>query len=340
MPYKLVPPRPGRSPYFSVRGTHCGIYLDKTTGLADEAKARAVLRAWRDDAERGRLSRPGEPVFADAVAAYLETGGDPRYLGRYDPTTSTWSGITGRLLEVRLSEIDQARIDETAIALYPAASAATRNRHVYTPISAVLKHAGIDRKIRRPKGWRGRPRTDWMQPEQAFRLIGKAGAIDAELGIFLTLLLYTGMRLNEALKLTCDKLDLEEAWCFTPKTKNGDPRMVFLPPAAVAALANHPAGLARRGRVFRFNKNGRLYQLMAKAKAAAGVDVGFVTFHIFRHTWATWMRRYAGLDTTGLVATDAWRDRQSAARYEHVVVSEEARKAVLLPVESRKGRAK
>jgi hypothetical protein len=43
------------------------------------------------------------------------------------------------------------------------------------------------------------------------------------------------------------------------------------------------------------------------------------------------MRRYAGLDTKGLVATGAWKDRKSADRYEHVQVSEEARKAVLLP---------
>ena len=46
------------------------------------------------------------------------------------------------------------------------------------------------------------------------------------------------------------------------------------------------------------------------------------------------MRRYAGLDTSGLVATRAWRDRQSAARYEHVIVSEEAMKAALLPTEN------
>jgi hypothetical protein len=57
---------------------------------------------------------------------------------------------------------------------------------------------------------------------------------------------------------------------------------------------------------------------------------------IFRHTYATWMRREAGLDTKGLVATGAWRDRKSADRYEHVVVSEEARKAALLPTPDRK----
>lgn len=52
----------------------------------------------------------------------------------------------------------------------------------------------------------------------------------------------------------------------------------------------------------------------------------------FRHTWWAWLRRYAGLDTTGLVATGAWRSRQAAAVYEHAVQSEEARKADALPI--------
>ena len=34
----------------------------------------------------------------------------------------------------------------------------------------------------------------------------------------------------------------------------------------------------------------------------------WVNFHSFRHTWASWMRRYGGLDTKGLVATRNWRD--------------------------------
>jgi integrase len=94
-------------------------------------------------------------------------------------------------------------------------------------------------------------------------------------------------------------------------------------------------------KVFRFIKCGRLYTLMGKAKKDAGADLGFVTFHVLRHTWATWMRRYAGLDLQGLVATEAWADPASAARYAHVVASEESRKAALLPVEkSWKARAR
>lgn len=48
-----------------------------------------------------------------------------------------------------------------------------------------------------------------------------------------------------------------------------------------------------------------------------------MNFHTFRHTWATWMRRYGGADVQGLVATGNWRDPRSAARYQHVHAHEE-----------------
>ena len=102
----------------------------------------------------------------------------------------------------------------------------------------------------------------------------------------------------------------------------------------VRDLRSHPRGLDRSGaKVFRFTKCGRLYQLLAKVKEGAGPDVAFATFHTFRHTYGTWMSRYAGLDTHGLVKTGTWDDPASAERYRHTVASEEAQRAALLPVE-------
>ncbi len=334
MPLKLVPPRIGKTPFYAVRGTHCGVYLDRSTKFTAEAKARAQLRAWRDEIESGRLSGDGTPTFLDGVVAYVKAGGDDRFLGSYDDETGLWSGLAAELGPLPMPAIDQTAIDAAAAKLLPKAGAPTRNRQVYTPVSAVLKQAGVDFKIKRPKGWRGTRRVRFMQPEEAFRLLAAARKVDAEFGAFLTVLLYTGVRLSEGLRLRCERSSLAEAWSYIERTKNGEPRTVFLPPAAVAALASHRKGMDRIGPIFRFRKNGRIYALMSKAKAKAGLDLADVSFHTFRHTWATWMRRYGGLDTTGLVATDAWRDRTSAARYEHVSVSEEARKAILLPVEN------
>jgi integrase len=61
----------------------------------------------------------------------------------------------------------------------------------------------------------------------------------------------------------------------------------------------------------------------------------WVTFHIFRHTWATWMRQ-AGTDVQGLVATGNWRDMRSAARYAHAVARAEWDRVDDLPSMKRK----
>lgn len=140
------------------------------------------------------------------------------------------------------------------------------------------------------------------------------------------------MRLSEALGLAWNDVRLSDGFAYVPDTKNEEPRAVFLPPVAVAALGNLGGDGKQRHRVFRFSKSGHLYSLLKVAAIRASVDLPERSaFHIFRHTYATWMRRYAGLDTKGLVATGAWKDRKSADRYEHVEVSEEARKAILLP---------
>lgn len=336
MPYTLVPPRPGKTPYWSVRGTHCGVYIDKSTGFTEKAKAAAQLRLWRDDAERGRLSRLGEPIFLDAICDYIDAGGEARFLGTYDDETGTWSGIAGKIGGLPLSAIDQAQIDRLALDLYPRGTAQTRNRNLYTPISAVLKHAGVKIEIERPKGWAGKKKTAWLWPERAFAIFAAADHVDAEFGIFLRTLCYTGVRLTEACSLKIDDVNLSEAFAYLPDSKNEEPRAIFLPPALVSALGNHPRGLDRHGQtVFRFRKNGRIYLLLARVLARAGVELPPRTaFHVFCHTYATWLRRYAGLDTDGLVETGRWKDRKSAARYTHVEVSEASRKATLLPVEN------
>ncbi len=54
-------------------------------------------------------------------------------------------------------------------------------------------------------------------------------------------------------------------------------------------------------------------------------------FHIFCHTYGTWMTRYGKLDTEGLVRTKRCKNTESAARYAHTVTSSEARRADELP---------
>jgi integrase len=163
-------------------------------------------------------------------------------------------------------------------------------------------------------------------------------------------LCYTCCRIGEALKLTCNAVRLSESFAYIRTSKNDEPRAVFLPPHLVTTPAKHPRGLERGdGRVFRFHQGGGLRNLLNAATAmASGLpkprekrsgqplnqphDLNWVNFHTFCHTDATWMRRYASRDTKGIVGTGRWKSEQSASRYAHVVPSEDARAAALLPV--------
>jgi integrase len=331
MPWKLVPPRKGKTPYWYVRGKYLGIALDKSTGATERRTATTILGTWKRQAERGEFSKPAEAVaepdyFIAAANAYMEAGGERQYL---DPIMTKWKAKL-------LSNIDQIAIDTLASDLYPGAPASTRNRQVYTPVSAVLKHVGVDKKIKRPKGWRGNKRTFWLKPEPTFALLAAAEEMDAEFGVFCTLLNYTGLRLSEGLGLQCEQIDLQREYAYVPDTKTGEPRAVYLPPIVVAALANHPRGMARKGRAFRFHNGGRLRDMLDLACERAGVELPVRTaFHVFRHNYATWMRLYGGLDALGLIRTRAWADMESVERYSHSEPTAEARQAAQLPTPGR-----
>jgi integrase len=338
MPLKLVPPsKDRRTPYFAVRGTYLGVYVDRSTKTGERRKANKILRDWEEQIERGEYGKPAqveappaEKTFAGAAIAYMNAGGERRYL----------TEAINELGRLALVSIDQGAIDAAAVRAFPRGTAAYRNRNFYTPVSAVLKHVGDDRKIKRPKGWRGKKHTTWLEPDLAFALFRAADDLDAEFGLFLRYLCYTGMRLGEALNVRLRHVRMDRQTIYLPETKNGEARPVYLPPRLVVVLSNHPRGLDRDpdAKLFRFGINGRTRNLLKQAKAIAGIKLPPRQggFHMLCHTWGTWMHRYGKLDTYDLVDTERWKDPTSARRYAHTEPGSAARRADLLPVEKRR----
>lgn len=334
MPLRLIPPTPARrTPYYSVRGTHLGCYIDRSLKTGDKALAKKLIRQIEQSIECGALA-PGRALgFAEAASAYMKAGGERNYL----------APIIGHFKHTPLAQIDQAAIDYAAAAIYPKATPATLNRQVYTPISAVLKRAGEERKIKRPKGWRGQKLTHWLTEKQAFAIFRAALKIAApeetrtKFRIFLITLCYTGMRLGDALRLNRADVNLKGKTAILYTTKNGKPRLVYLPKVVVSELRDLPGGTDGAGRLFSFHAGGRLRDMFAQTLDLAGVKLPRrVAFHVFCHTWATWMRQHGGLDTYDLLKTDRWADAESADRYSHVVVSDIAKRAEKLPVEKKR----
>jgi hypothetical protein len=116
MPFKLVPPRAGKTPYWSVRGTYLGCYVNRSSGSREKAFAEKLLTKLKRDAERGVLSGPKAVGFAAAAAAYMKAGGDGKYL----------APLIKHFLHTPIADIEQVMIDDAAVAIYPEATAATR----------------------------------------------------------------------------------------------------------------------------------------------------------------------------------------------------------------------
>jgi integrase len=314
--------------------------VDRSTGTPKRAIADQQRRKLESQIERGEYppkpEQPDAPTFLSAAVAYMKAGRSRRHVAR----------LIAHFKETPLDQIDQTAIDEAAVTLHPNVTPSTRNGSVYTPVSAILHHAGIDITVRRPKGHKGKVVTRFLLPPDAFDIIRAASVIDEEMGRLLTFLLYTGCRIGETLALKWENISSRERWeAYIETSKNDDPRTVRLTPDAIAALGP----IKPSGRVFRFHQGGHRNFLFLNAKVtASGLPaiprpkpgermkipphrLSWVTFHTFCHTWATWMRRFGGADLQGLVATGRWRDPRSAARYAHVVSHEEWARADLLP---------
>jgi integrase len=209
MSIKLAPPRPAKTPYYSGRGTYFGIYVDRSTKDRQRPLAIKVIRQWEREIEDGNFVGPDNPTFASASLSYMRSGGERKFL----------TPLLKYFGETPLKQITQALIDRAAAELLPNGTAPTRNRQIYTPVSAVLHHAGSTMRVRRQKGWRGNRATSWLEPEQAFALFTVADEVDREFGLLVKVLTYTGMRISEALSVRLRDLHLDQGAIYLPKTK-------------------------------------------------------------------------------------------------------------------------
>jgi integrase len=348
MPLKLVPPRQGKSPNWTIRGSYLKIAVDQSSGTHRRSVAARIMRDLEERIERGefpaRTPQQEPATFLNAAISYMEAGRRRRYVAK----------LIAHFNETPLSKIDQAAIDQAAITICPDTTPGTRNACVYTPLSAILHHAGVEIKLRRPKGAKGRVVTDWLSPDDAALIVGEAESFNAEFALLLRFLLYTGVRLGEALALHWNDVRLDDAAAWMRRKKGGPASDAKLREDLRDGLRHHRPQEAH-GRVFRFHQGGHLKHLLTRAKLGAlGLPCPtrrptgwqepphrftWVNFHTFRHTWATWMRKFGGLDEIGLKATGNWNDERSARRYAHAVPRDEWSKVELLPAIGSRGKS-
>lgn len=268
--------------------------------------------------------KPGQNPFFLAAAAYIQDGGEARFL----PRIMEYFGS-----DTEIAEVDEAAIDKAAHFLYPNAAPDTRRRQVRVPINAVLRHS---------RGERRRPSTDkarlrWLTPEEAERLLKAAAELtlprhplpERETLRKIAFLLGSGCRTGEcfAANVTDWNANSRQMWIAGDEVGAGktalSKRWVTLPRKVVDLMGESP----EEGRMFRTpygkeivlrqNGGGQMATAFNKARDMAGLESegpNKVTPHTLRHTWATWF--YAQTKDYGeLLDQGGWAKSDTAERY-------------------------
>lgn len=326
MPLKLVT----RGRYYYLRGTVCGQYIYETTGLTGEQEAEAVrIKREAEILERSVYGPAATVTFREAAVVYCETvapSGTQRdiILGRKTKDGSLGWNLVDAIGDKKLQQIDQTVIDEIARTRFAGASAATIQRQLITPVSAVMRKAARRKWCAEPHFERPRvseSRVRWLTPDEATVLLDAAAD---HLRPLLVFLLGTGARLSEALDLEWADIELSEARCHFWRTKGGASRIARLPPSAVTALANldHDEGMVflnHQGKPYVDRKRESGGQIKTAFRGACRrADIENATPHTLRHTWASWFYA-ASKDPLRLRTEGGWKSLSQVERYAHLV---------------------
>ena len=209
------------SPYWYVRGTVAGQYIEcstKTTDrkLAEPFRARLENSTYNEAA----LDKRQPATWAEAVSVYLDNGGEERFIL---PVLEAFAGRT-------INEIGQEEIDKAARKAYPKASPATLVRQFYTPTIAILRRAARARldgatnpKVEKPSIRHNAVR--WATDAYLATLLRHC---TPKLVAVILVMTYTGLRVGEVVRLRRSAFTAIPGYVICGKTKSGKPRKAIL----------------------------------------------------------------------------------------------------------------
>jgi len=295
-------------------------WIEKSTGTGSKSEARQ--KAQRIEAEYHE--RAGNPVqevsdytFADAAAAYMENGGERRFL----------TPILKRIGLTPVDEVGQDMVQQLANELVPSANPQTMNRHVFTPVLSVLNFAHKCRMcpppaLMRPRGHEKAkpveiPDDDWFEAVLP-RLSPKMRAC-------VLLITLHALRISEALERTPADVDAKRTpWVLNvTDTKTGDPAQIPLSRPVIEAIKAIP-GWREQAWLFGTCHKSNVYRAIRIACKKAGVRY-YATHAIGRHSFSTrWLRD--GKSLKALMDAGRWKTaKMPMQRYGHLEKSEVSR---------------
>lgn len=284
-------------------GTINGQRIRQSLGT-DNKKQAEVLRASLEERIWKRHTFGEEVVrtFEEAALSYLEQGGEERFI---EPILRYFKART-------LSSIAPGDVRSAAIALFPDASNATRNRQVLTPTKAVINHGASLNWCARiavksfpvPKSRKHKPvDRDWL--DTFMRQADKDGL--PHLSGIVLFMHQTGARRSEAVRLLGDHVDLRKRVALLEHTKTDEWSVRHLTTELVERIG---AIHTRSGKpVFRYTDPSAVNRAMKRVCERAGLDVR-TTHSAGRHSFATNAMRLPGARVKAVMDAGGWKSAQ------------------------------
>jgi integrase len=290
------------------RGTVAKRRLRGSTGTTNKEIASRLAAEIENKTWKRRLDGPGAVLtFAQAAIKYRAAGKPTRFLEKIE---DYWK-------DTLVQNISPGAIHDAALALYPNATAATRNRQAIVPMQAVINHAAESELCARIRVKRFKVETrskipatlEWVE---TFRKACKRPQLGA-LALFMFL---TGARVSEALAVEWEDVNFKERTVLIKQTKLGNERRSHLPQLLIVVLANLPRSNSGRG-VFWYET--RNHCLMAWRRAAKRAKIAALSMHSCRHGFATALLR-KGVDVVTVAKLGGWKSaRHVLDTYGHAI---------------------
>ncbi len=275
-----------------VHGTIAGKRIRKSTGTDNRQSAQKELRRLEREAwEESHAPQVKQVAFEDAALAYIEQGGEMRFLA---PVLTHFKGVD-------IVTIKSGHIHDAARTLYPSHKPATLNRQVITPVQAVLNFAA-------ERGWRDPIRvTRFKAATPARRAADKAwlrafmnACEDEELATLALFMFTTGARIGDALRIM--SINGREVTMMTKAGKH-------------TATMSRELMLRMTG-PFRWKWRSAIYKPWKATCEAA--DIEYLSPHeAGRHAFATEMIVRNGIDPMTTRDLGGWKSTRMLERYAH-----------------------
>ncbi|MCQ0987657.1 tyrosine-type recombinase/integrase, partial [Jiella marina] len=282
-----------RGEVWHYRGTVQGELLRGTCGTTEQAKARRVAQNVEQQAWAIALAGPRCATFAEAAMLYLDARKSARFL----------MAVATYFKETPCDRITPEAARSGAIATYPFAGPATRNRQFITVTQAVINHAAAlgkapqirIKKFRVPKVEKDYGTYEWL------RLFIQSA--DSELAACYALMFFTGARIGEVMNVKLRDVQWKEQRIRIVMSKvGGDERFPHMP-KALAKLLQRLDKTDPDAPMFMFANRSAAQKRAARICKAAGIK--YLSPHAMRHGFATGLL-HRGIDPVSIARLGGW----------------------------------